>query len=163
MQTEVIIRTPGRDEGSAILKVANSTPLFTPEEVKCVSELWDEFIHDASKEDNYYFLAAYLEDQLSGFACYGHRALTQSAYDLYWIAVDFARQNLGIGKQLLRAVEQEVIKLGGSMLIAETSANQDYAGTRQFYFNMGYEKAGEIADFYQPGDGMVLFVKPLNR
>ena len=40
---------------------------------------------------------------------------------------------------------------------------RQYAPTRAFYLRCGYEIAAELPDFYEPGDGKVIFVKTLPR
>ncbi len=162
MESEVEIHIPSVLDGQDIVRVAESTPLFTPEEVGTVKEIWQEYIQQDDEEDPYHFLAAYLEKRLVGFTCFGHRSLTRSTYLLYWIAVDNSRRNQGIGKQLLKATEAEVKRLGGTQIVIETSDEPSYEPTRKFYFNLGYAVVGAIADFYAPGEGLVLYAKDLN-
>lgn len=161
MDEKISIRIPAQGDGEAMLSVAASTPLFTKEEVSTVKELWEVFLTSHDQKDDYQFLAAYKDDHLVGFSCYGHRALTKSTYDLYWIAVDNAQQHHGIGGLLLQATEKEIQKSGGTLVVVETSTSEAYAPTRKFYLSQNYHVAGEIADFYEPGDGLMLFIKEL--
>jgi ribosomal protein S18 acetylase RimI-like enzyme len=126
-------------------------------------EIWQEFIQQDDEEDPYQFLAAYHNQQVAGFTCFGHRSLTRSTYLLYWIAVDNSLRNMGIGRRLLRATEGAVKNMGGTQIVVETSDEPSYAPTRKFYGRLGYTAAGVIPDFYAPGEGLVIFYKDLNK
>jgi len=43
----------------------------------------------------------------------------------------------------------------------ETSGTADFAATRRFYRQNGYEEEGRIRDFWAAGDDKVIFRKPL--
>jgi len=45
---------------------------------------------------------------------------------------------------------------------ADTSSRPQYEPTRAFYLSCGYVQEAFLADFYSPGDGKVIFVKPLS-
>ena len=96
-----------------------------------------------------------------GYACYGPRALTDRTYDLYWIAVGPKARRGGVGRILLRAVEQDIRKLGGRLLIVETSGLPKYEPTRAFYLATGYMLEATLKDFYTDGDDLVIFTKRL--
>jgi hypothetical protein len=51
--------------------------------------------------------------------------------------------------------------MGARYIIAETSSLEKYLPTRLFYEKNGYSKDAFIADYYQPGDGKVIYVKRL--
>ncbi len=154
-----IVQTDRRN----IAKVASGTPLFTPEEVHCVLDLWDDTQNYPSQPNPYLFLGAYAGKRLIGFSCYGHRSLTKGAYDLYWIAVDVAQQHHGVGKKLLKATETSVKRHKGNLLLVETSDRPDYAPTRQFYADNGYIECGRVPNFYNPDDGLVMYYKELRK
>lgn len=96
-----------------------------------------------------------------GYACYGPRALTDRTYDLYWIAVGPKTRRGGVGRTLLRAVEQEIRRLGGRLLIVETSGLPKYEPTRAFYIATGYLLEATLKDFYKDGDDLVIFTKKM--
>ena len=74
--------------------------------------------------------------------------------------MDPAWQNRGVGGALLEEMERRVA--GRARLIAvETAGRPDYAPTRAFYAGHAYRVAAEIADYYAPGDDLVMFVKRL--
>jgi len=47
------------------------------------------------------------------------------------------------------------------MLLIETSSQETYGGTIQFYERTGYELVGKIKEYYKPGDDKLIFAKRL--
>ncbi len=118
--------------------------------------MWTEFATQGEKSW-YHFLVARRGEEILGFAAYGRRPLTQASFDLYWIGTGQQFQGQGIGKKLLRRVEEEVRNLGGKLLIIETSGRPEFEPTRQFYLHAGCDPEARIRDFYAPGDDLVVF------
>jgi ribosomal protein S18 acetylase RimI-like enzyme len=148
-------------DGAAVNHIAASTALFSPAEVECVAELWQEFAQKGPEASGYSFFVLKDEKGVRGFACFGPRSLTRGTFDLYWIAVDPAARRNGVGRALMEQVEKEVAGLGGRLLIAETSGQEKYAPTRAFYEGIGYCKEATIRDFYAPGDDLVIYTHSL--
>ncbi|MFO1061235.1 MAG: GNAT family N-acetyltransferase [Dongiaceae bacterium] len=144
----------------AVRGLVAATGFFSEEEVAVAGELVEERLARGAAS-GYEFLLADGADGLAGYSCYGHIALTQASWDLYWIAVAPARRGQGLGRQLLRASEAAVATAGGRALYAETSSRPLYLPTRAFYLACGYREAASIPDFYAPGDGKVVFEKRL--
>ena len=150
-----------KDDGAQIHAINASTSVFSQEEVECVDELLDEYLADGPEKSGYYFIVEKEEGQVSGYACYGPRALTDRTYDLYWIAVGPNARRGGVGRGLLAATEEAVRKLGGRLLVVETSGLPKYQPTRAFYFATGYIHEATLKDFYSDGDDLVIFTKRL--
>jgi ribosomal protein S18 acetylase RimI-like enzyme len=100
---------------------------------------------------------------VTGYVCYGPTPATEGTYDLYWIAVAPQIQGQGIGRDLLNYVETAVQMKHGHLIIIETSSQEKYWPTRNFYLRNGYTIAAQIKDFYRPGDDRVIFVKYFNE
>jgi ribosomal protein S18 acetylase RimI-like enzyme len=66
-----------------------------------------------------------------------------------------------VGKRLLKFTEEEIVRRGGKMLLVETSSQETYGGTIQFYERTGYELVGKIKEYYKPGDDKLIFAKRL--
>ena len=116
---------------------------------------------DAASAD-YEFRGAFdAADRLAGYACFGATPGTDGTWDLYWLAVDPVAQGQGIGRALLRAVEDELGGRGARMLVAETSGRADYAPTRAFYLATGYAEAARVRDFYAPADDRIMLHRRL--
>jgi len=45
--------------------------------------------------------------------------------------------------------------------LVETSSQETYGGTIQFYEKTGYELVGKIKEYYKPGDDKLIFAKKL--
>jgi ribosomal protein S18 acetylase RimI-like enzyme len=99
--------------------------------------------------------------EVSGYECHGPVPLTEGTFDLYWIVVDPRAQKRGFGRLLLRAAEEDVIGRGGRLLLIETSSQESYTPTINFYKRNGYHLEARIHNFYRLGDDKLVFVKAL--
>jgi GNAT superfamily N-acetyltransferase len=156
------IRPAQSKDRQRIHEILVATALFTEEEVRCAMELVDEAAGHPEKDD-YSVHVAEEGETVQGYVCYGPTPLTDGVFDLYWIAVDPKRQGHGIGQLLVRFVETEVRKVGGRMLLIETSGKPSYAPTSRFYRNSGYDEITRIKDFYRIEDDKVVFCKRFDR
>jgi D-alanine-D-alanine ligase len=156
-----MISVPNDKDGAQIHTISANNTVFSQEEVECVDELWEEYLAQGSERSGYYFLVDKEDQRVLGYACYGPRSLTSGTYDLYWIAVDPAIHRGGVGRRLLAASEDAVRKLGGRLLVLETSGLPMYEPTRQFYLATGYTLEATLKDFYKDGDDLVIFTKHL--
>lgn len=154
------LRPVGRAQRARLEALTAATGLFRPAEVAVAAELLDDSL---AGDDDYRLLGAYRADELVGYACWGPTPGTEGTYDLYWIVVDPARQGQGVGTELLTAVEQELAREHGRLLVVETSSRADYAATRAFYERRGYARAATIPGYYAPGDDLVIYLKDLTR
>ena len=149
---------------SGVFRILENAGNFTPEEVATALELIDEWL-ELGEHSGYltYVLEAQTEDgsEVLGYVSFGPTPLTESTYDLYWIAVDKSKHRGGVGKRLMKFTEEETVRRGGKMLLIETSSQETYGGTIQFYERTGYELVGKIPDYYKPGDDKLVFAKKL--
>ena len=141
------------------------TGAFHADEVEVALSLFD-LTHGGGAGANdapidYEFVGAFEGEQLVGYACFGPTPATEGTFDLYWLAVDPAVQGRGIGRALVRDVEEKLIGRGGRLLVVETSSRPDYATTRQFYVRSGYTEAARVRDFYAPADDRILLTTRL--
>jgi len=148
-------------DGPQILAIAAGAGVFTPEEVATVRELWKDYLRNG--EASYAFRVYREGEKVLGFSCHGRHDLTERTYDLYWIATDPSARRRGVGRALLRRVEEEVRQAGGRLLVVETSGTPAYAPTRAFYRSCGYELEAVVHDFYHAGDDLVIFTKHLGE
>jgi GNAT superfamily N-acetyltransferase len=138
-----------------------STGIFYEADVLVALELIDlGLTPDAG---GYLFTVAEWESRAAGYACFGLNPMTDTVYDLYWIAVDRALQGQGIGRQILTEVEARVRELGGRMLMIETGGKASYAPTRAFYLACDYREVARVPDYYRVGDDKVMFAKVLKQ
>jgi ribosomal protein S18 acetylase RimI-like enzyme len=148
-----------------VFRILENAGNFTPEEVATALELIDEWL-ELGEHSGYltYVLESHGEESsdVLGYVSFGPTPLTESTYDLYWIAVDKSKHRAGVGKRLMKFTEEEIIRRGGILLLIETSSQETYGGTIQFYERTGYELVGKIKDYYKPGDDKLIFVKRLS-
>ncbi len=156
-----MISVPNKKDGAQIHAITTHTSVFSQEEKECVDELWEEYLTQGSERSGYYFLVDKEGERVLGYACYGPRSLTSGTYDLYWIAVDPTARHGGVGRRLLAASEEAIRKLGGRLLVLETSGLPAYEPTRNFYLSIGYTLEAALKDFYKDGDDLVIFTKRL--
>jgi ribosomal protein S18 acetylase RimI-like enzyme len=157
------IGVPEAGEAERIIAIARDAGVFSTEEVDVVQELVQEHFQLGAERSGYYFIVARDERDLLGFACYGPRPLTIGTFDLYWIVVAPRLGQRGIGTILLERVTHDVRTAGGRLLVAETSGLPAYLPAREFYDRHRFMRVASIADFYAPGDDLVLFVKGLDQ
>ncbi len=148
---------------------ADATGFFSQEETAIARELAEEALAHGDASGYHFILAEDSappnrggnSDQLLGFACFGPIPATQGSFDLYWIVIAPAAQRRGLGRRLLKAVEEAVVRQGGWQIYADTSSRPQYAPTRRFYEGTGFEQAALLEHFYAEGDGKVTFHKRL--
>lgn len=148
-------------EGSdpaTVEEIVRSTGYFYDYEIPVARELAEERLAKG-EESGYYFVFAMVDGKVVAYSCYGPIACTNGSYDLYWIVTHQDWRAKGIGKKLLLETIQEVKKLNGRMLIAETSTKDQYIPTRKFYENNDFILEATIVDFYEIGDGKAMYVK----
>jgi ribosomal protein S18 acetylase RimI-like enzyme len=85
--------------------------------------------------------------------------MTDRTWHLWWIAVDRDVHARGLGSELLRHAEADVLAAGGRLLLVETSSLPHYEPTRRFYERHGYAQDAVMHDYYAEGDDLVVFHK----
>ncbi len=159
-----VIRPMVAADRGGVFRILENAGNFTPEEVGTALELIDEWL-DLGEHSGYltYVLESEGEEkaEVLGYVTFGPTPLTESTFDLYWIAVDKLKHRGGVGKKLMKFTEEETVRRGGRMLLIETSSQETYGGTIQFYERSGYELVGKIKEYYKPGDDKLIFAKTL--
>lgn len=149
------------DDRQAVGRLVRATGFFSDEEINIAVELVDERLAKGDSS-GYFFLFSEEQNRLVGYTCFGPIPGTAHSFDLYWIAVDPGAQGRGLGRKLMALSEIIIAKQGGMLVYADTSSRPQYEPTRSFYLSCGYVREAFLADFYAPGDGKVIFVKPLS-
>jgi ribosomal protein S18 acetylase RimI-like enzyme len=159
-----IIRPMVAADRGGVFRILENAGNFTPEEVATALELIDEWL-ELGEHSGYltYVLESIGEDtsDVLGYVSFGPTPLTESTYDLYWIAVDKSKHRGGVGKRLMKFTEEEIGRRGGRLLLIETSSMETYGGTIQFYERSGYELVGRVREYYKPGNDKLIFAKQL--
>lgn len=156
-----IIRGIEPHERKDVEAILRSTGYFYEFEIQTALEIADETISKGMELSGYYWMKIADEDGIVAFANYGKNAFSTHSWDLYWIAVHNNSRNKKLGSVLLKAIEDDVRKMGGKILWIETSGRPLYASTEGFYRRNGYELQASLKDFYGPGDPKQIYSKVL--
>jgi ribosomal protein S18 acetylase RimI-like enzyme len=108
-----------------------------------------------------------LEDESTvGFVTYVV-TVDEKAAELTWIAVHPEFHRKGIGRCLVKALEEALVKLGLLALEVSTVADsveyESYARTRSFYHALGFLDIRVDRKWYPSGDDRLLLRKPLTK
>lgn len=141
--------------------ILTSSGFFYDFEIPVAISTAQENLDKGEEASGYYFIVVEEQDKAIAFACYGMAPCTVDSYDLYWIAVHADFKGQGIGKILMKLVEEDVTERGGKKIWIETSSRPLYEPTRQFYLNLNCEFVAELPDFYADTDSKVVFLKKL--
>ena len=159
---DVTIRPMDHADKPHILEAIKDTGMFSDAEHDVALELIDVFLTKTDPKDYIIHVAEYAGSPV-GYVCYGPTPATEGTFDLYWIAVSPKLHNKGIGKKLLKFTEEEVCRRAGRLLIIETSSQEKYAPTQNFYLRNGYVVEARIKDFYKVGDDRLIYTKRLSN
>lgn len=152
------VRPMKKADKPAIMGILRNTPEFLPSEVVVAEEVIDSYLDDSSRS-GYMVLVSEDQDRLSGYVCYGPVPMTQSTWDIYWIAVGRELQGRGIGGRLLAAAEKDIGEKQGRRCMLETSSKPGYERTHSFYLSRGWQVICRIPDYYAPNDDLLIFSK----
>ena len=137
------------------------TGFFHPEEIEVAVELVLERL-EKGEASGYEFIFLQINNNTVAYSCYGRIPLTKSSFDLYWIVTRADHRNKGLGKILLAETENDIRRMGGTAVYAETSSREQYFPTRSFYEHNGYTLKARFEDYYDRGDDLVYYVKRLD-
>lgn len=155
------IRPMTASDKASLMEILKRIPEFEPEEIGIAEEVIDSYLKDPVNS-GYYVLVAELDSSLAGYIQYGNTPLTNGTWDIYWMAIEPRLQGKGIGKVLMGVAETDIKKREGRLILIETSSKPLYEKTRNFHVGRGYALTCRIADFYSPGDDLLIFTKRLN-
>ena len=160
--TEFVVQPLEDHDLAAVERIVSEVAVFSPDEVETALELIDEWLAEGEASGYLtYVLKEGKAGDVRGYVCFGPTPLTESTWDLYWVAVDPATQGKGYGQKLLAFAEAEVKRRGGRLLLIETASQEAYGATVRFYERAGYELVSRIRDFYRAGDDKLTFAKTL--
>ncbi|MCG3139660.1 MAG: hypothetical protein HDKAJFGB_00554 [Anaerolineae bacterium] len=155
-----MLNGPQPAEQATLVALTEATGFFNAQEIESVRAMLAEYFEQPARDE--YIWLVYRETADApprGYACYGPASLAVGTYDLYWIAVERAHQDKKIGSALLAEMEQDLRRRGARQLYVETSDKPQYAPTRAFYERRGYAQVAHFPDYYDVGDGKVIYCK----
>ena len=148
-----------REDIGPLEEIVRATGVFREEEIAVAVELME--IAATEKDQKDYILFCYEDEEgsVQGYYCIGPTPMTQSTFDLYWIAVHPRLHKKRIGHELLEHCEAQVKSMGGNLMIVETSSQPNYEPTRRFYSRHQYSEEARIRDYYAQGDDLIIYSK----
>ncbi len=151
------IRPVKIDDVPALKTVLDSSELFPSD---LLNDMISDYLNNESSTD-IWFTKTDRGRPISIGYCAPER-LTEGTYNLYAIAVHKDYQGKGIGKEMMKYIEDLLRKKGNRILIVETSGKPDFELTRAFYDTCHYVKQAVIPEFYEKGDDKIIFWKKLH-
>lgn len=150
------VRATERSDIPAIKIVLDAVDLFPS---LMLDEMIAPFFSPSPNEERW--LSALVDGAPAAVAYYVPERMTRGAWNLLLIAVDPTLHNQGIGRAVMRYIEDDLITAGGRVLLVETSGQPAFDNTRAFYHRIGYHEEARIRDFYDIGDDKIVFLKSL--
>lgn len=143
----------------ALIDLLGQTPEFDEADQTVALELIDLGL--AGSTDYRFWIDESDGATVRGYICYGATPMTRGTFDLYWVAVHPAHRGAGVGRILVRHMEEEIKKEGARLIRVETEGNAEYAATRLFYERIGYEVVARIKHFYDVDNDLFIWGKYL--
>jgi len=153
------IRPIEAGDREAIRDLVAGTGAFKRHEVDVAMELVDIALTQNGQDDYHPCVLVEEDGTVAAYACFGKNAMTKATFDLYWIATRSDRMGKGYGRAILSHVEEEVRRRGGRLLVIETSSQESYGTTREFYDKVGCTLAARLPDYYDEGDDKLIYLK----
>lgn len=148
----------------ALWAALRSDGTFRDDEIEVALELIDAA---AEGSPDYGILVAVIDprgaahERVAGYICYGPTPMTEATFDLYWIVTHASSRGQGVAGALIAAMEADLRGRGGRSVRVETSQTEGYGAARKLYARHGYPEAARFADFYAPGDDLIVYYKKL--
>lgn len=147
-------------EKDACLKIAREVGVFKPQEIEVLKEILEEYIQNL-EEDYIIFLEKDGESVL-GLIIFARACITEFAWDIYWLIVAKHIQGKGIGKKLVKRMEDFILQRESrAVLRVETSTKHEFAHARNLYLKCAFSEVGKIPHFYAENDDLIIYHKQM--
>lgn len=154
-----MVRLMKKSDKPGVMDILRRTGMFPAEEMAVAEEQIDIFFDQPQQKDYCEMVVEDAAGRVAGWMSWGPTPMTEGTYDLYWIAVDPQVQGQGLGKVLVRWLEDRVRQERGRLILVETASQASYEPTRQFYMKQDYRETARVADYYKPGDDRIIYAK----
>ena len=151
------IRKVTKKDLTGLKEVLDSIELFPSE---YLDDMMADYLNNPATEDIWFTCIAGDIPVAIGYAA--PEKFTNGTYNLYAIGVKKELQGTGIGHKMMDFIEQLLKENKKRILIVETSSNDQFTLTRQFYNKLGYRQEAIIKDFWNEGEDKIIFWKKLN-
>jgi ribosomal protein S18 acetylase RimI-like enzyme len=157
-----MIRLATAQDAAFVSEVGVAAGMFDPSDTSVTDEMMTAYFASGVARGHLCLIDALDDDGERVAMAYAEPVrATEGTYELLMIAVTPRQQGRGRGAALLREVERLLQERGQRLLLVQTSGEDQYARTRQFYLGCGYRQAARVDDYYAAGIAMVLFRKEL--
>ncbi|MCZ6602187.1 MAG: GNAT family N-acetyltransferase [Planctomycetota bacterium] len=155
---DAMIREVMADDTGALRDLLGGVDAFRPEEVDCALDVVADFL---GGDRDYQPFILWEGDRPAGYVCFGKVPLTQTTYDLYWIAVGPGFRRRGYGRRLMEFFIDRVRQEGGRLAVSETSSLPGYADARKLYIQCGFQEKARLEGYYREGDDLIIYTRSL--
>jgi ribosomal protein S18 acetylase RimI-like enzyme len=145
-----------REDLKGLKEVLDSSELFPSE---YLDDMISDYFNNPETRDIWFIHT--INGTAIGLGYCAPEKLTDGTYNLYAIAVRKEFQGKGIGQKMIKFLEQILIDRQNRILIIETSSDDQYKSTQQFYKKLGYSHEATIRDFWKEGEDKIVFWKKL--
>ncbi|MCV6593962.1 MAG: GNAT family N-acetyltransferase [Silicimonas sp.] len=153
--TAPIIKATSRDDIAGLQTVLDGTGLFPGE------MLPDMLAPALAGQTEAFWLTCQIDGEAVGLCYTEPEDLTDGTWNMRALAVRPDLHGKRLGAALVRAAEQHLKDMGQRILIVDTSGTEEFARTRRFYAQNGYEEEARVRDYWADGDDKVIFRKAL--
>lgn len=153
--TTPTIKPTSSDDVAALQTVVDETGLFP-------SEMLPEMLAPSlAGETEAFWLTCHLEGEAVGLCYTVPEELADGTWNMLALAVRPDLQGKRLGQALVQTAEAHLKEKRQRILIVDTSGTDDFALTRTFYAQNGYDEEARVRDFWADGDDKVVFRKAL--
>jgi ribosomal protein S18 acetylase RimI-like enzyme len=90
----------------------------------------------------------------------GPEKMTEGCYNVFLLAVHPHYHRRGYGRELMTYAEDQLKQnQNARIVLVETSGNDEFHTSREFYTELGYNAVAQIPEFYQAGEDKIIFHK----
>jgi ribosomal protein S18 acetylase RimI-like enzyme len=158
-----VIRAPQPGQLSAIVSAAADSGGFRQLELDVLEDQLERYFEHGSSDTGEFGrvrVALAASGELAGFAWIGADPITDSSWELYWLAVARRFGGAGIGRALLDEARRYAARAGGRRLVLDVSSTA-YPPAVTFYERNGFKVVGRVQDYYRPGDDRLIMAAGL--
>jgi ribosomal protein S18 acetylase RimI-like enzyme len=145
------------DRAAAVEAIVAST-LFDAEDADFLGGVLDGHLEEGAESR---CLVAMIDGRVVGVAYARPEEATDRVWDLTMIGVRAESQGDGIGRALMRRIEDDLAATGQRLVVVRTSGTERFEGTRAFYRRLGYDEVARIPEYWTAGDDLVVFRRAL--
>ena len=135
--------------------LATATEMFTLDE-------WQNPLLSELTNGHQWIVADCDKNGIIGAAYFGPEQVSNSLWNIYFLAVSPSQHGKGIGRTIMTHIEERALAENINTLLVETSSLEKYSQARGFYLSMGYVKEAVIRDYYGPKENKIVYWKSLS-